>query len=501
MTDRYILSLDVGTSNVSATLLDHDCNSVSTEQKPITHFSPHPGWSEEDPEEIWRNLLSCITNILIMGKIKPVNIAGIGISNQRETTIIWNRHTGKPIHRALVWESRQTEDIAKKLISSGYSNMIHEKTGLFIDSYFSATKITWLLSNVEGAQRQAEQGDLLFGTLDTWIIWKLTNGHVHVTDYTNASRTMLFNIETLEWDQDLLTLFNIPKELLPEVKSNSEIYGYTDEKTFFNAKIPIAGIAGDQQAALFGRFCTNPGDVVGTYGTGAFIIMNTGSDIKLSDRNLLSTIAYGIDGKVTYALEGSIFVAGAAMEWLKNGLEMIDNIEDAASMADQSADDGRLYVVPAFTGLSAPYWDPNANGASFGITQKTTKYDYIRATLESIAYQTTDIIYSMKNDTKLDVRNLYVNGGVSTNNYLIQFQSNISGIDIYRQNTSDADLRGVGFLTGLAVGFWDDLDEIKRHSGQGKLFTPEMPQTRRRKLYRGWQRAIRAVREYTNDID
>lgn len=493
MDDQYILSLDIGTTRVTATLFDHDCNSTFSASKKITQYSPKVGWYEQDPDELWENIMACITNILIISKVKPNQIVSMGISNQRETTILWDKRTGKPVHNALVWESRQTESIAKQLINDGNSEYIHQRTGLRIDPYFSATKILWLFKHVENTHKRAEQGDLLFGTIDTWIVWKLTNGAVHSTDYTNACRTMLFNIHTLDWDDEILDMLAIPRKILPEIKSNSEVYGQTDPSVFFNTKIPIACSIGDQQAALVGQLATSPGDVAGTYGTGAFIIMNTGKQLQLSDHDLLTTISYSIDGKITYALEGSIFVAGSAIEWLKKGMQLVDTIDEVETLSKKSTDHRKMYVVPAFTGLSAPYWDTNATGASFGMTEETTKFDFIRATLESIAYQTTDILNYMKKETHLDVHTLNVNGEVAKNNYLTQFQADISNRTLIRAQESNVDSRGVAFLAGMAVGFWDNFDEIRRRSKPGKQFTPSMPTEQRDKLYSGWQKALKAT--------
>ncbi|GAY73605.1 glycerol kinase [Lentilactobacillus kosonis] len=410
MTKKYILSLDIGTSRVTAHIFDHNGDNVASTTKEISHYSVQPGWFEQDPQEIWEKLISCVTNILILGQIKPAEIASIGITNQRETTILWNKITGNPIHNALMWESRQSEFISNKLIDDGYSNFIHERTGLFIDPYFSATKIVWLLNHDPELGQKLYKGDLLFGTLDSWIVWKLTSGKTHVTDYTNASRTMLFNINTLEWDKDILKLLKIPEKMLPEVHSNSEIYAYTDQDVFFGAKIPIAGIAGDQQAAMIGQLALDKGNISGTYGTGAFIMLNTGQTIKRSEKRLITTIAYGIDGTVSYAVEGSIFVAGSAIQWLKNGLKLINSTSEAGKLAMMSTDNQEMYVVPAFTGLSAPYWDSAAKAASFGMTQETTNYDFIRATLESVAYQTTDVVNLMNSETSININQMMING-------------------------------------------------------------------------------------------
>lgn len=497
MKEKYILSLDIGTTRVSASLFNHDCESLFSFSNQIQQYSPYSGWYEEDPQEIWEKVLDCVTNLLIINKIKPTEIAALGISNQRETTIIWNKFTGKPIHRALVWESRQTEAIAQSLIDQGYSAKIHEKTGLFIDPYFSATKIMWVLNQVSDAKYLANKGNLIFGTIDTWIAWKLSGGKLHITDYTNASRTMLFNINTLDWDDDILEILDIPRSMLPEVRSNSEVYGTTDPDSFFGASVPIASLAGDQQAALVGSLATNIGEVEGTFGTGAFLIMNTGSKLIFSNQHLLSTIAYCIDGKVTYAIEGSIFVAGSALQWLKDGLGLIDNIAEVEALARQSTDNGLMYVVPSFTGLSAPYWAANAHAATFGMTQKSTKFDYVRATLDSIAYETNDILSSMVQDSNIKIRNINVNGEVVKNGYLPQFMADISGTQLQKSTTANVDALGIAYLAGLAVNFWEDFDDIKATKIKAETFLPEISAEKRHALYLGWRKAVKAVEFYT----
>ncbi|WP_283678474.1 glycerol kinase GlpK [Lentilactobacillus sp. Marseille-Q4993] len=496
MNSQFILSIDIGTTRTTATIIDHDGNKVIHASKPISQFSFKPSWFEQDANEIWEQVMSAITGVLIMGKLKPEQIAGIGISNQRETTVIWDKKTGTPIHNALMWESRQTEEYTNRMISNGYSEMIHRKTGLRIDPYFSASKIMWLLDHVDGAREKAEKGKLLFGTMDTWLIWKLTRGKVHVTDYTNASRTMIFNIKELSWDEDLLDLLKIPANILPEVKSNSEVYDTTDKRTFFNTEVPICGIAGDQQAATIGQLATERGDVVGTYGTGAFIIMNTGNTLQLSNNNLITTICYGLNGEVNYALEGSIFVAGAALQWLKDGLKMVKSVADADILATQSTDNNNMYVVPAFTGLSAPYWDPNAQAASFGMTSKTTNADFIRATIDSIAYQTTDIIKLMQNESNIYINELRVNGEVTKSKYWREFLSNILDVQLLQSSAEDADARGVAFLAGLAVGYWDSFAEIKQLVKPGTSTYPSMSPDNREFLYEGWKNAVRATQEF-----
>ena len=413
--------------------------------------------------------------------------------------MIWDKKTGLPIYNAIVWQSRQTADIADQLKNAGYSKMIHEKTGLVIDAYFSATKIRWILDNVEGAQERAEKGELLFGTIDTWLVWKLTDGAKHVTDYSNAARTMLYNIKELKWDEEILELLNIPTQLLPEVKSNSEIYGTTIPFHFYGGEVPIGGMAGDQQAALFGQLAFEPGMVKNTYGTGSFIIMNTGDKVQMSKNNLLTTIGYGINGKIYYALEGSIFIAGSSIQWLRDGLKMIEDSAESEALARQSTNNDEVYVVPAFTGLGAPYWDSNARGSVFGVTRGTNREDFVKATLQSIAYQVRDVIDTMQDDTDIKIPVLKVDGGAAMNNYLMQFQSDIIGIEIARAKNLETTALGAAFLAGLAVGFWEDLEEIKKLNEAGETFTPSMNNARKEQLYRGWKKAVHATRVFSQD--
>ncbi len=416
MSDKYIMAIDEGTTSTRAIIFDKKGNKVAEGQKEFRQYFPQPGWVEHDANEIWNAVLSTIANSFISSGIQPKQIAGIGITNQRETTIIWDKETGLPIYNAIVWQSRQTSDIAQKLIDEGYSDTIHEKTGLIIDAYFSATKIRWILDHVEGAQERAEKGELLFGTIDTWLTWKLTGGKVHVTDYSNASRTMLFNIHDLKWDKEILELLNIPEALLPEVKGNSEIYGQTAAYHFFGSQVPISGMAGDQQSALFGQLALEDGTVKNTYGTGSFIVMNTGNKPVLSKNNLLTTIGYSIDGKINFALEGSVFVSGSALQWLRDSMEIIESAPESERAANESTNHNEVYVVPAFTGLGAPYWDSDARGAVFGLTRGTTKNDFIKATLQSLAYQTRDVLDTMEKDTGIKIPVLRVDGGAAMNN-------------------------------------------------------------------------------------
>ncbi|MFR0497978.1 glycerol kinase GlpK [Limosilactobacillus reuteri] len=496
---QYIMAIDQGTTSSRAIIFDHDGNKVAISQQEFPQYFPQPGWVEHDPLEIWDSVQSVISNVMIKSQIKPYKIAAIGITNQRETTVIWDRHTGKPIYNAIVWQSKQTSDIAEQLIKDGYKEMIHQKTGLVIDSYFAATKIKWILDHVPGAREKAAKGDLMFGTIDTWLLWNLSGRRVHATDVTNASRTMLFNIHTLDWDQDILDLLDIPQSLLPAVKPSSAIYGYTGDYHFYGVQIPIAGIAGDQQAALFGQAAYDKGSIKNTYGTGAFIVMNTGLKPTLSDNGLLTTIAYGLDGQTHYALEGSIFVAGSAVQWLRDGLKMFKKASESEQMAVDAKTTGGVYVVPAFTGLGAPYWDQEVRGAMFGLTRGTERGHIIRATLEAIAYQTKDVVDTMVKDTQLPLTALTVNGGASRNNFMMQFQADILQTPIKRAAMEETTALGAAFLAGLAVDFWEDQDELRKLSRIGDQFDPQMDLQEATDLYRGWQRAIAAAQFYGKD--
>ena len=497
--EKYILSIDQGTTSSRAIIFNKKGEKVSSYQKEFTQIFPKAGWVEHNANELWTSVQSVIAGAFIESGIKPTQIAGIGITNQRETTVVWDKETGLPIYNAIVWQSRQTADIADQLKDAGHSEMIHEKTGLVIDAYFSATKIRWILDNVEGAQERAEKGELLFGTIDTWLVWKLTNGQNHVTDYSNAARTMLYNIKDLKWDEEILELLNVPAQMLPEVKSNSEIYGTTAPFHFYGGEVPIGGMAGDQQAALFGQLAFEPGMVKNTYGTGSFIIMNTGDKVQMSKNNLLTTIGYGINGKIYYALEGSIFIAGSSIQWLRDGLEMIETSAESEELARNSTNNDEVYVVPAFTGLGAPYWDSNARGSVFGVTRGTTKNDFVKATVQSIAYQVRDVIDTMQVDTDMKIPVLKVDGGAAMNNYLMQFQSDIIGIEIARAKNLETTALGAAFLAGLAVGYWKDLDEIKTLNEAGETFTPSMNNARKEQLYRGWKKAVHATRVFSEE--
>lgn len=493
---KYIMAIDQGTTSSRAIIFDKKGNNIGSSQKEFTQYFPKAGWVEHNANEIWNSVQSVIAGALIESGIKPSDIAGIGITNQRETTVVWDKVTGLPIYNAVVWQSRQSSPIADQLKADGQGDMIHKKTGLVVDAYFSATKIRWILDNVEGAQERAEKGELLFGTIDTWLVWKLTGGETHVTDYSNASRTMLFNIHDLEWDQDILDLLNIPRAMLPKATSNSEVYGLTKHYHFYGSEIPISGMAGDQQAALFGQMAFEAGMVKNTYGTGSFIVMNTGEKPQLSENNLLTTIGYGINGKVYYALEGSIFVAGSAVQWLRDGLKMIQTAAESEAVAKESHNKNEVYVVPAFTGLGAPYWDSDARGAVFGITRGTTREDFVKATLQAVAYQVRDIIDTMKNDTGIDIPILKVDGGAANNDLLMQFQADILNTSVQRAQNLETTALGAAFLAGLAVGFWKDLDELKAFYEEGQIFETEMSDEERDDLYEGWQQAVAATQMF-----
>lgn len=498
MVESYIMAIDEGTTSTRAIIFNHAGDKVYVAQKEFPQLFPEPGWVEHDPEQIWNAVQTTVASAFINSQIRPYQIAAIGITNQRETTVIWDKKTGRPVYNAIVWQSRQTTSLAEELKSKGYSDLIKEKTGLIIDPYFSATKIRWILDHIENGQKRAESGDLLFGTIDTWLVWKLTNGAVHVTDYTNASRTMLFNIHDLTWDEDILRILNIPEQMLPEVKSNSEVYGQTTPFEFFGGRVPIAGMAGDQQAALFGQLALKPGMVKNTYGTGSFIVMNTGTNPTSSNNNLLTTIAYKVNGQVVYALEGSVFVAGSAIQWLRDSIKLIKTSPESEQAARNSTSENEVYVVPAFTGLGAPYWDAEARGAIFGITRGTTDNDLIKATLQSLAYQTRDVVDTMQHDSGIAIPALRVDGGASNNDYLMQFQSDILGTKIERAATLETTGLGAAFLAGLSVGYWQDIDELKKIAKIGQTFSSEMTNSERDKLYAGWQKAVKATQFFAH---
>jgi glycerol kinase len=485
---KYILSLDQGTTSSRAILFDTYGNIVQTSQKEFEQIFPQPGWVEHDPTEIWRTQLETARNVLLYTDTKPEEIAAIGITNQRETTVVWDKKTGKPIYNAIVWQDRRTASICDKMKAKGLEDYVRKNTGLVIDAYFSGTKISWLLDNVEGARQKAENGELLFGTIDTWLVWNLTNGKVHVTDYSNASRTMLYNINTLKWDDKMLTELNIPKAMLPEVKNSSEVYGETSPLLLASA-ITISGIAGDQQSALFGQACFEKGMAKNTYGTGCFMLMNTGQQPVQSKSGLLTTIAWGLDGKVEYALEGSVFIAGAAIQWLRDGLKIIEKAPDSELFAAETEDTGGVYVVPAFAGLGAPYWDMYARGAVFGLTRGATKQHFIRATLESLAYQTKDVLLAMQNDSGIELQTLRVDGGACANNLLMQFQADVLDTPVERPKVIETTALGAAYLAGIAVGFYKK-EDIAKNWQIDQRFEVKMPEEKRSKLYKGWLKAI-----------
>ena len=490
MEKKYIIALDQGTTSSRAILFDKCGNIVSSAQKEFTQIYPKAGWVEHNPMEIWGSQSGVLREVLETTSVRPDEIAAIGITNQRETTVVWDKNTGKPVYNAIVWQCRRTASICDDLKKKGLEESIKSKTGLMIDAYFSATKVKWILDNIEGAREKAENGDLLFGTIDTWLIWNLTRGKVHVTDYSNAARTMLYNIKELKWDEDILKELDIPLCMLPEVKPSSEIYGYTDEEMLAGAKIPIAGCAGDQQAALFGQTCFEEGSVKNTYGTGCFLLMNTGSKPVESKNGLLTTIAWGVDGKVEYALEGSIFVGGASIQWLRDELRLIYDSGQSEYYANQVEDTNGVYVVPAFTGLGAPYWDMYARGAIFGLTRGAKRGHIVRATLESIAYQTKDVLNAMQEDSNMKLKMLRVDGGASANDFLMQFQADILNVNIDRPKVIETTALGAAYLAGLAVGFYKNKEEIRKRYTIEKEFIASMDDRKRNLLYRGWKRAV-----------
>ena len=486
---KYIMSLDQGTTSCRCILFDHEGNICSTAQREFRQIFPKPGWVEHDAEEIWHTTLEVSLAAMVKLGVQAQDIAGIGITNQRETTVIWDKKTGEPIANAIVWQCRRTSDIIDDLVERGYSDMIRSKTGLVPDAYFSGSKIKWLLDNVPGARERAERGELLFGTIDTWLIWKLTGGRVHVTDHTNASRTMIFNIHDLCWDKELLELLDIPECILPEVKPSSHVYGHT-EFEFYGGEIPIAGAAGDQQCAVFGQCCFEPGQMKNTYGTGCFLLMNTGTKPVQSKSGLVTTIAVGYDDHVEYALEGSIFVAGAAIQWIRDQLNILSSASESEEYALSVADTAGGYIVPAFTGLGAPYWKQHARGCIVGLTRGFSRAHLIRATLESLAYQTYDICKAMEADSGIPITELKVDGGACANNFLMQFQSSILGCEVHRPKCIETTALGAAYLAGLAVGYWDSLEDVKRNWGIDRIFYPNMVTSHREKLLKGWHRAV-----------
>ncbi len=492
---KFILSFDQGTTSSRAILFDHKGQIHSVAQKEFTQHFPKPGWVEHDAMEIWSTQIGVASEAVSKQNVSLSDIAAIGITNQRETTVVWNNKTGLPIYNAIVWQDRRTADYCDNLKGQGKATMIQSKTGLVIDAYFSGTKLKWILDHVEGARDLATKGDLCFGTIDTWLVWKLTNGKVHVTDATNASRTMLFNIHTLQWDTELLTLLDIPVSVLPTVKSSSEIYGYTDQ-IFTNHEIPIAGIAGDQQAALFGQMCTAPGMVKNTYGTGCFMLMHTGEKAVSSKNNLLTTIALQINGHTYYALEGSVFIGGAVVQWLRDGLHLIRQSSEIEALANQVENTDGVYLVPAFAGLGAPYWNQHARGTIVGITRGTSAAHIARAALESIAFQSYDLLKAMEGDAGIPIAELRVDGGATNNNTLMQFQSDIVNTKVVRPTMVETTALGAAYLAGLAVGFWKDIEELRLKWEVDHVFSPIMNETNKTEKIQGWERAIKATNNW-----
>lgn len=486
---KYIMALDAGTTSNRCILFNKKGQIISVAQKEFTQYFPKPGWVEHDANEIWSSQLGVAVEAMAKIDATANDIAAIGITNQRETTIVWDKNTGEPIYNAIVWQCRRTSQYCDKLKEKGLTEKFREKTGLIVDAYFSGTKLKWILDNVEGAREKAENGDLLFGTVETWLIWKLTKGKVHVTDYSNASRTLLFNIKELKWDDEILAELNIPKCILPEVKQSSEIYGYCDH-SFLGGEIPISGAAGDQQAALFGQTCFNAGEAKNTFGTGCFMLMNTGETPVYSENGLVTTIAWGLDGKVNYALEGSIFVAGAAIQWLRDELRIIESAADSEHMANMVEDTNGCYVVPAFTGLGAPHWDQYARGAIVGLTRGVNKYHIVRATLESLAFQVNDVLEAMKVDSKIELESLKVDGGASQNNLLMQMQSDIINAPVKRPRCVETTAMGAAYLAGLAVEYWKSKEEVIKNWEIDKVFTPQICEENRTKKIKGWHKAV-----------
>ena len=489
---KYVMALDQGTTSSRCILFDREGQICSMAQKEFEQSYPKPGWVEHNPMEIWSSQLAVAIEAMAMVGAKPDEISGIGITNQRETTIVWDKKTGQPVYPAIVWQCRRTAPMIDALVEEGFDKVIRERTGLIPDAYFSASKIAWILQNVEGAGERAAKGELLFGTVDTWLIYNLTKGRVHVTDYTNASRTMLFDIHRLAWDKEILSYFGIPASMLPEVKPSSCIYGYTD-LTVLGGEIPIAGAAGDQQAALFGQCCFEPGEAKNTYGTGCFLLMNTGKKAIRSEHGLLTTIAAGRDENVDYALEGSVFVAGAAIQWLRDGLKMIESAPQSESLAREVGDTGGVYLVPAFAGMGAPYWNPYARGMMVGLTRGCTKEHFVRATLESIAYQAHDVLKAMEQDAGFERRSLLVDGGASANDFLMQFQTDILHTRVCRGGCIETTALGAAYLAGLATGFYRDLEEIRKNRKPGKNFMPVMEEEKRNELLAGWKKAVKCA--------
>ena len=495
-----IMALDQGTTSSRCILFDRKGNIRSLARREFKQYYPKPGWVEHDPNEIWASQMSVAMEAMSQIGVTAENIAAIGITNQRETTIVWDRETGEPVYPAIVWQCRRTADIIEKLVADGHGDMIRRKTGLIPDAYFSASKVKWILDNVEGARTKAEEGKLLFGTVDTWLIWKLTRGSIHVTDYTNASRTMLFDIHKKDWDDEILSLLDIPRCMLPEVKPSSCEYGYVSSH-LIGDRIPIAGAAGDQQAALFGQCCFSPGDVKNTYGTGGFLLMYTGDQAVESAQGLLTTMAVKPDGSPGYALEGSVFVSGAAIQWMRDEMKILDNAPQSEEYCLSVPDTNGVYVVPAFTGLGAPYWDQYARGAVLGLTRGAGKAHFIRATVESLAYQSYDVIRAMEKDSGVKLNSLRVDGGASANNFLMQFQADISGTDVIRPACIETTALGAAYLAGLAIGFWNNAEEVRENWQMERTFIPSITEQEREKKLRGWKKAVNCTREWAKEED
>ncbi len=492
----YVLSFDQGTTSSRAIIFNKTGNIVAVAQKEFTQIFPRPGWVEHDANEIWSSQISVATEAILKAGLKLLDIAAIGITNQRETTVVWDRDTGLPVCNAIVWQDRRTAGYCDQLKKEGHDKMIQQKTGLVTDAYFSGTKVKWILDNIEGARDKAQRGELCFGTVDSWLLWKLTNGKVHATDVSNASRTLLFNIHEMKWDEELLHLMGIPDNMLPEVRSSSEVYGYTDHILDAHS-VPVAGIAGDQQAALFGQMCTSPGMVKNTYGTGCFMLLNTGTTPVASTNNLLTTVAWKINGEVTYALEGSVFIGGAVVQWLRDGLKIIDTSSKVEQLAATTADNGGIYFVPAFTGLGAPYWNPHARGMIVGLTRGTTDAHIARAAVESIALQSMDLLKAMEADAKVPIQQMRVDGGATVNNQLMQFQSDILNTTVVRPVITETTAMGAAFLAGLAVGLWKNTDELQQYWQIDRQFEPQMNEEKRNTVQADWQRAIHAAQVWS----
>ncbi|WDS34692.1 glycerol kinase GlpK [Pseudoxanthomonas sp.] len=493
MDKKYVLAIDQGTTSSRAILFDRAGAIKGIAQREFTQIFPQPGWVEHNPREILSSVLTTMTDVLTRAGVEASDIAAIGITNQRETTVVWDRHTGQAVYNAIVWQSRQSQGVCKELREAGHDELFREKSGLLIDPYFAGTKVKWILDNVEGAREKAENGDLLFGTIDSWLIWNLSEDKAHVTDQTNAGRTLMYDIHALQWDDQLLDILGVPKSMLPKVCSSSEVYTHTAGRHFFGQKVPIAGIAGDQQAALFGQACYTPGMAKNTYGTGCFVLMNTGEKAVKSKNGLLTTIAWGIDGKVEYALEGSIFVAGSAVQWLRDGLRMFGKARDTQAYAERVESTDGVYMVPAFVGLGAPYWESDVRGAIFGLSRGTTKEHFIRATLESMAYQTRDVLAAMEADAGLKLKELRADGGAINNDFLAQFQADILDVPLLRPKVAETTALGAAYLAGLATGFWESREEIAKQWAMDRRFEPGMPEDRRTSLYAGWQQAVKAT--------